>query len=87
MASNNVVDASKYIKWDADGVEKVPPNEAEDIQAVANMINEFQKAQMSNHRHVYSGQSPSSDVSRMFIWELTEEQQLMRVLKESSRER
>lgn len=55
MASNNVVDASKYIKWDADGVEKVPPNEAEDIQAVANMINEFQKAQMSNHRHVYSG--------------------------------
>lgn len=56
MASNSAVDTSKYIQWNAEGVEKVPPNEAEDIQAVANMINQFQMAQMSNHRHVFSGQ-------------------------------
>jgi hypothetical protein len=41
------VNTSNYIRWDADGVEKVPPGEAEDVQAVADMIN--------NHRHMYSG--------------------------------
>ena len=45
-----------YIRWDAEGVEKVPPNEAEDIQAVADMINCMQKAQWNSHRHCYSGQ-------------------------------
>jgi hypothetical protein len=55
MASNGSVDTSKYIKWNAEGVEKVPPNEAEDIQAVADMINKIQMTQLSNHRHVYSG--------------------------------
>ena len=44
-----------YIRWDAEGVEKIPPNEAEDIQAVADMINTIQKAQWNNHRHCYSG--------------------------------
>ena len=34
----------KYIGWDAKGVEVVPPNEAEDIQAVADMINAIQMA-------------------------------------------
>ena len=45
----------KYIRWDADGVEKIPPNEAEDIQAVAEMINTIQKAQWNSHRHCYTG--------------------------------
>ncbi len=44
-----------YIRWDAEGVEKVPPNEAEDIQAVADMINACQKAQWNSHRHCFSG--------------------------------
>ena len=47
----------KYIRWDADGVEKIPPNEAEDIQAVADMINTIQKAQWNSHRHCYTGRS------------------------------
>ncbi|MCJ1225444.1 hypothetical protein MMC12_002093 [Toensbergia leucococca] len=45
----------KYILWDTEGVEKIPPNEAEDIQAVADMINVAQKAQYNNHRHAYGG--------------------------------
>jgi hypothetical protein len=49
------VNTSNYIRWDADGVEKVPPGEAEDVQAVADMINTIQKAQFNNHRHMYSG--------------------------------
>ena len=44
-----------YIRWDAEGVEKIPPNEDEDIQAVADMINAIQKAQWNNHRHCYTG--------------------------------
>lgn len=44
-----------YIRWDAEGVEKIPPNEAEDIQAVADMINEIQRAHWNNARHCYSG--------------------------------
>ena len=46
-----------YLRWDAEGVEKIPPNEAEDIQAVADMINAIQKAQWNNHRHCFSGKS------------------------------
>lgn len=49
------VNTSNYIRWDADGVEKVPPGEAEDVQAVADMINTIQKSQFNNHRHMYSG--------------------------------
>ena len=45
----------KYIKWQDEGVEKIPPNEKEDIQAVADMINAMQKAQYNNHRHCYTG--------------------------------
>lgn len=56
MTLQGEVDTGKYVEWNAEGVEKVPPNEAEDIQAVAGLINKFQMAQMSNHRHVYSGQ-------------------------------
>ena len=45
----------KYIHWQDEGVEKIPPNEAEDIQAVADMINGMQKAQYNMHRHCYTG--------------------------------
>lgn len=45
----------KYIHWQAEGVEKIPPNEAEDIQAVADQINAMQKAQYNMHRHCYTG--------------------------------
>ena len=44
-----------YIRWDAEGVEKVPPGEEEDINAVAEQINTIQKAQWNMHRHCYSG--------------------------------
>lgn len=46
-----------YIRWDAAGVEKIPPDEAEDIQAVADMINASQKAQWNSHRHCFGGKS------------------------------
>ena len=45
----------KYIHWQAEGVEKIPPNEAEDIRAVADQINAIQKAQYNMHRHCYTG--------------------------------
>ena len=45
----------KYIHWQDEGVEKIPPNEAEDMQAVADRINTMQKAQYNSHRHCYSG--------------------------------
>ncbi|KAL9084190.1 MAG: hypothetical protein Q9165_008176 [Trypethelium subeluteriae] len=44
-----------YIRWDAKGVEEKPPNEDENIQAVADQINTIQKAQYNLHRHCYSG--------------------------------
>ncbi len=58
--SNNAEDqgamtSRKYINWQDDGVEKIPSNEEEDIQAVADMINAMQKAQYNNHRHCYTG--------------------------------
>ena len=58
--SNNSEDqqamaSRKYIHWQDERVEKIPPNEAEDIQAVADMINNIQKAQYNMHRHCYSG--------------------------------
>lgn len=28
-----------YVKWDAPGVEVIPPNEQKDIQAIADQIN------------------------------------------------
>jgi len=48
----------KYIRWDAEGVEKIQPNEAEDIQAVAAQINAIQKAQYNMHRHCFGGEQP-----------------------------
>lgn len=50
-----VMAGRNYIHWQQDGVEKLPPNEKEDIQAVADMINAMQKAQYNNHRHCYTG--------------------------------
>ena len=44
----------KYIRFD-EGVEQIPENEQEDIQAVADMINAIQKAQWNSHRHCFSG--------------------------------
>ena len=52
----------KYIHWQAEGVEKIPPNEAEDIQAVADQINWMQKAQYNSHRHCYTGTGYSSHI-------------------------
>lgn len=45
----------KYIRWDAEGVEKLQPNEAEDIQAVADQINAIQRAMYNSHRHCFGG--------------------------------
>ncbi|KAF2142610.1 uncharacterized protein K452DRAFT_350914 [Aplosporella prunicola CBS 121167] len=44
-----------YIRWDAEGVEVVPPNEAQDIQATADMINESQRSQWDHTRHCFGG--------------------------------
>ena len=44
-----------YIKWNDNGVEKIPPNEEEDINAVAEMINAIQKATWNHTRHGYTG--------------------------------
>ncbi len=54
----------KYIHWQDEGVEKIPPNEAEDIQAVADQINAMQKAQYNSHRHCYTGMRGISDTRR-----------------------
>ncbi|KAL9084215.1 MAG: hypothetical protein Q9159_005338 [Coniocarpon cinnabarinum] len=43
-----------YINYTPD-VEQKPPNEDEDIQACADLINTIQKAQFNMHRHCYSG--------------------------------
>lgn len=44
-----------YVRWDAPGVENPPPNEEDDINAVAEQINKAQRQQFDNHRHVYTG--------------------------------
>lgn len=44
-----------YIKF-SPSIEKKPPGEDEDIQAVADQINTIQKAQFNLHRHCYSGE-------------------------------
>ena len=48
-----------YIKYTPD-IEKKQPNEDEDIQAIAGMINVIQKAQWNMHRHCYSGELAQS---------------------------
>ena len=55
----------KYIHWQDEGVEKIPPNEAEDIQAVADQINAMQKAQYNSHRHCYTGKT---SISNEKVW-------------------
>ena len=57
--SQDAMAKRKYINWQAEGVEKIPPNEAEDIQAVADQINAIQKAQYNMHRHCYTGMQRS----------------------------
>ena len=39
--------SSKYIKWNAEGVEVEQPNEKEKIQAVSDQFNRFQMMSMS----------------------------------------
>lgn len=46
-----------YIRWDAEGVEKIPPKEEEDIKAVAEQINCIQKAMFNRGRHCFGGRS------------------------------
>ncbi|MCJ1325949.1 hypothetical protein MMC10_002612 [Thelotrema lepadinum] len=53
MSPSDLVDR-KYIRYDS-GVEEIPPNESEDIQAVAEMINHAQKAMFNKTRHGYTG--------------------------------
>jgi hypothetical protein len=52
---SNGVSSRNYIKWDSEGVQSIPPNEAEDIQAVADMINKIQRTQFNKARHCFSG--------------------------------
>ncbi|KAK5151734.1 hypothetical protein LTR16_012648, partial [Cryomyces antarcticus] len=49
------LEGRNYIRWDSKGVESIPEGEQEDIQAVADMINDIQKAQYNSYRHCYSG--------------------------------
>jgi hypothetical protein len=51
-----------YIRWDAEGVEKIPPNEAEDIKAVAEQLNCIQRAMFNRGRHCFGGRSRLSPV-------------------------
>lgn len=59
--SNHSEDQNKlaergYIRYDDPRLQEKPEGEEEDIQAVADMINEIQKAQYNCHRHCYSGE-------------------------------
>ncbi|KAF2662167.1 heme-dependent catalase [Lophiostoma macrostomum CBS 122681] len=45
----------KYIRWDTPGVEKIPPGEEDDINAVADQINLIQKTHYNKTRHSYGG--------------------------------
>ncbi|KAF4944444.1 hypothetical protein FSARC_14677 [Fusarium sarcochroum] len=44
-----------YIRWDAKGVEDIPPNEAEDIQNVIAKINETQRRFYEQNGHCFGG--------------------------------
>ncbi|PNS14891.1 hypothetical protein CAC42_2120 [Sphaceloma murrayae] len=44
-----------YIRWDAQGVEVIPPNEDQDINAVAEQINLIQRTHYNKTRHAYGG--------------------------------
>jgi hypothetical protein len=45
----------KYLRWDSEGIENIPPNEKEDILAVVEMINQMQQAQFNKGRHCFGG--------------------------------
>lgn len=45
----------KYMRWDAKGVEIIPPGEEEDINAVADQINHIQRDHYNRTRHAYGG--------------------------------
>lgn len=49
------LEGRKYIRWDAEGVEKIQPHEEEDIKAVAEQINAIQRAMYNQHRHAFGG--------------------------------
>ena len=44
----------EYVRYDPE-LEHIPPNEVEDIQAVADMINTMQKKQFNSHHHTFGG--------------------------------
>ncbi|KAL3590812.1 hypothetical protein FPOAC2_13014 [Fusarium poae] len=44
-----------YIRWDADGVERIPPNEQEDIQETVKKINEIQRRFYEKNGHCFGG--------------------------------
>ncbi|KAI0146730.1 catalase-like domain-containing protein [Pestalotiopsis sp. NC0098] len=45
----------KYVRWDAEGVESIPPDEDEHIQAVLKQVDEIQRFQYNKARHCYGG--------------------------------
>lgn len=49
------LESRNYVRWDDPRVQHKPEDEDEDIKAVAEMVNEIQKAQYNSHRHCYSG--------------------------------
>lgn len=51
------LEGRKYIRWDAEGVEKIQPHEEEDIKAVAEQINAIQRAMYNQHRHAFGGKA------------------------------
>ena len=55
MRETQNLEGRKYIKWTDDGVENVPPNEEEDIKAVAEMFDTIQRATWNRTRHGYTG--------------------------------
>lgn len=45
----------KYIRWNAEGVEKVPPNEEADIREIVYQINETQRRFHEKNGHCFGG--------------------------------
>ncbi|KAI2618353.1 catalase-like domain-containing protein [Hypoxylon sp. NC1633] len=45
----------KYVPWEAEGVEAIPPQEEEDTKAIITQINEMQQRQYNKTRHCYGG--------------------------------
>lgn len=55
MGSPGDLSTRNYLRWDAEDVEKIPENEKEDVQKVADMFNDIQRAFFNKTRHCYSG--------------------------------